>query len=156
MTTATDAHTYQSTVLLFSSLHCGRPCVMPTTVTVTNNNSAAISASLETLVSRHERTACRVHIHLIGRYITPLPFTSRGGGNWSSPRPFHSWSHFQLPASYRRSAGGAVRLSTSPVANVDEVALSYHSIDAPQLHHTLYMWLQCKMSRHSNTVTGCL
>jgi hypothetical protein len=46
MTTASEAHTYQSTVLLFSSLHCGKPCVMPATVTITNNNSAAISAAV--------------------------------------------------------------------------------------------------------------
>jgi hypothetical protein len=51
MITASDAHTYQSTVLLFSSLHCGRPCVMPAIVTITNNNSAAISAAVCRLLS---------------------------------------------------------------------------------------------------------
>jgi hypothetical protein len=58
MTTVSDAHTYQSTVLLFSSLHCGRPCVMPATVTITNNNSAAISAAVWRLLSLGTNEQC--------------------------------------------------------------------------------------------------
>ena len=78
-----------------------------------------------------------VHIQLIGRYITPLPFTSRGSGNWPSPRPFHSSSRFHLPASCSRCAGEAVKaLYIACRPTMDEEALSYHSIDAPHLHRT--------------------
>jgi len=106
MTTATDAHTYQSTVLLSSSLHCGRLCVMPTTVSATNTISAAISATVWRFLFLVTNSVQSSHPSDWQIHHT----TSRGSGNFSK-------AVTQLKSSCRLSTAEArfkqFRLSTS-------------------------------------------